>query len=558
MIQTSQTPKFSTTNKLFCNLGDSLLGFLAFLLITPTLCLWFTPTLTPVIAIIAILSGMAFSLYLNRNNLKYGLLVVVLLALIVVGIYQLSNLFVDTSWDGWSYHQPAVIALIEGWNPIKEPDLKLWWESVKTAKEYKLVLGDLGSNFRWVTHYAKASWIMSAVIAKITGNIESAKFINLLAIIACFFNAYKLFKSFNISLFSAVVFALLYAANTIAISQFTTAYIDGFLGSIFGILLASSILWLKNHKLEDAFNILFSSLILINIKFSGIAYLGIVYAMILIGVFIFRRSAIYKTVVLLGSSFTIGICIGYNPYLVNLKDHGYLFYPLNEVDILARQVAPEFLQKNRIVKFFWSMYAKVDNSGQDLPKIKFPLTVSKSERNLFRYVCDIRFSGFGPLFGFIFTVFLFCTIISLKDIFKSIELKLISLALFTIIIATILFPESWWARYVPQLWYAPVLLSFSLFITGRLRAAFLLALSIFINLAIVANDRITSQYELAGIIRNDFYKILSEKLIKIYPTNICFTIPIVYHAAQHGVHISVTDSPNHCKPTADGHFQTCG
>lgn len=372
MFQTSQTPNFSTTNKLFCNLGDSLLSFLAFLLITPTLCFWFIPMLTPTIAIIAILSGMAFSLYLNRNNLKYGLLIVVLLALIVVGIYQLSNLFVDTSWDGWSYHQPAVIALIKGWNPIKEPDLKLY------------------------------------------------------------------------------------------------------------------------------------------------------------------------------------------PYLINLKDHGYLFYPLNEIDIIARQAAPEFLQKNRVVKFLWSIYAKVDNSGQDLPKIKFPLTVSQGEYNLFRYVCDTRFSGFGPLFGFTFTTFLFCTIIFLKDIFKSKELKLISLALFTILIATTLFPESWWASYIPQLWYAPVLLSFILFIMGKLRATFLLALSIFVNLAIVANARITGQHELAGLIRNNFYKILSEKPLKIYPTNICFTIPIVCHAAQYGVHISVTDSPNHCKPTANGHFQTCG
>jgi hypothetical protein len=555
-------PHYSNkSNSIFYSLGDALVSLLGLMLFIPTFCFWLNLSLTNNTCIIVIIIPVIFTLFANRYQIKFALSILGLLTILIITTYYISNLFYDTSWDGWSYHQPATIAIMEGWNPIKQPNLKLWWESIKAAKEYKLVLDDLGSNFIWVTHYAKASWVMSATVGKLTGNIESAKFINLLAIFATFFNAYKLFKSFNVSIITACLFALIYAANVIAISQFSTAYNDGLLGSFYGILLSSSILWIKNNKLEDAINIFFSSLILINIKFSGAIYTMILFAMLLTGIFLFRKHAIYRTIVLLGICFVVNLFISYNPYIYNLKDFGHPFYPVNpgnkQYDIMFGQAAPDFLQKNRFIKFIWSTYAKVDNSGTELPKIKIPLTISSEERELFKYLSDTRYSGFGVLFGFIFSVFCISGIIFRKDILKNKDLRLLSLSIAAIIISTILFPESWWARYVPQLWYGPVLLSFSLMVAGRLFSSFFLGLIIFINTAIICVDRISLQHETANLIKKSYLTLFKQNNITIHPFIMPFSIPIIYRAAQHNVHFKVSKKPINCKPTADSHFQIC-
>lgn len=555
--QFTNEQKFSYCSNLFGSLSDFLLSFLASLLIIPTLCFWFNFSITPIVAVASIVAGIAFNLWLNRNRLKYAVVALIILMFIIIGSYYIANLFIDTSWDGWMYHQPAVMALLEGWNPVREPSLQAWWGEAKTINGNNISFSNLGEGSLWITHYAKASWIMSACVAKLTGNLQAAKFINLLAIIACFFNAYKFFNSFKVSFTIAMLFSLLYSANFIALSQMTTTYNDGFLGSLFGLLLTTSLLWLKNNKPQEIINILFASTILLNIKFSGLSYTLILFTMIFVGVLIFRRAAIYKITFILVSYATVGIIIGFNPYITNFYQYGHPFYPINKINIVQPQINNHFLNENRITKLLSSIYAEIDSNNDSMPKIKFPLIIHEKERQIIKYSCDIRYAGFGFFFSVVFTLLCLLTVFFTKTFCKQPHTKLLILGITTIITSTALFPESWWARYVPQLWYAPVLLAFTVYISGRLVISLLLSCFILLSTAYSSGLRIKEQYLQTKNIYKDYKIILKSKNIKIYPFREYFASPFVYYAGQHGVHTEIAKDINNCKPIADCHFKIC-
>ena len=74
-------------------------------------------------------------------------------------------LFHDVSWDGQVYHQPAVLALAGGWNPLHDGPLSL---------------AERPDNL-WINHYPKAAWVAQAILLRLTGSLEAAKGLQLLA-----------------------------------------------------------------------------------------------------------------------------------------------------------------------------------------------------------------------------------------------------------------------------------------------------------------------------------------------------------------------------------------
>lgn len=107
--------------------------------------------------------------YINKNyGIKYNLILSVALIGLLIFLLFLSTLIWDSTYDGITYHEEAITALSNGWNPVYEPSGKPNpWTTAKTSI--------------WVHHYAKASWVFGAVVHKFTGSLESAKVYNLLA-----------------------------------------------------------------------------------------------------------------------------------------------------------------------------------------------------------------------------------------------------------------------------------------------------------------------------------------------------------------------------------------
>ncbi len=83
----------------------------------------------------------------------------------------------DFSYDGQGYHQPGIMALANGWNPVSEPFLE------NHSPFYGKVIGP---QVKFINHYPKASWIPAAAVLKLTGSIEAGKMFHFIFLAAAF------------------------------------------------------------------------------------------------------------------------------------------------------------------------------------------------------------------------------------------------------------------------------------------------------------------------------------------------------------------------------------
>jgi hypothetical protein len=78
-----------------------------------------------------------------------------------------SGTLYDLSVDGQYYHQAAIIAMHNGWDPLTQE------------------LPPAGENL-WIEHYPQGAWSHAAVLYRVMGRIEPAKALNLLLLLASF------------------------------------------------------------------------------------------------------------------------------------------------------------------------------------------------------------------------------------------------------------------------------------------------------------------------------------------------------------------------------------
>lgn len=412
---------------------------------------------------------------------------------IVVSIY-----FFDLSWDGQAYHQEAIIRLTEGWNPIYDAPLS----------------NDFISNF-WINHYAKGSWINSATIYSLIGNIEAGKVFNFIYIIASFLLSYRyLFpKLKNMKL--SILLSLIIAFNPVSINQLFSYYADGQLASLITCLLVAVLLsWQNFNRVNLA--LIFSCIVLIvNIKFTGLVYAVILSSIIFlpflkvtkknIGFFwINDKIKFKKGLVLLIVSFIFAVGVsGYNPYITNFIEKGHPFYPLSgkeSVDIISYNIPKNLGEKNRIEQFLTSIFSYTSNDRSKEPIIKIPFSVVPSELVAGESV-DIRVGGFGPLFGAAVIVVYSLILINIRELLSK---RYIISHVFLIAIlfsSVIINPEPWWARYIPQMWLIPIYILSLLFYIQKSKNRWLGILNMFgisilaVNIILTSYPYLTSQHE---------------------------------------------------------------
>ena len=417
--------------------------------------------------IISFIISLAFyvviTLIKNKKEFKNYLKYYVLFCLLILGSIFISSKMYDVSYDGNAYHKTAVGELKNGWNPV--------YESIVDFNVSKNNSLKLNNDFDlWNDHYAKGYWIYAANVYKTTGNIEAGKSMILITAIATFFICLSVAKCYTSTLYATIV-SLLLAFNPILLYQMSTYYNDALLGNYLIILIATFIAMSLNKeelpKSLTLLSLLLTLCVLINIKFTGFVYAGI-YSLGYYIYFLFnkkQRSINLKGVTITAVvSLVLGlVVIGYSTYIKNYIDHGHPFYPLygeGKVDIMYNNTPVGFEKMNRFKSFLVSNFSytyNAGNYGEAQYKIKVPFTFTLSELNEFRF-SDVRVAGYGVLFGGIlivtFIIGVYSLIIAIKNKENVIELLI---PIFATLFIIVILKESWWARYIPQLYLMPFL-----------------------------------------------------------------------------------------------------
>lgn len=431
-------------------LGSSILVFLASILVLNSALFVVHRPISPAGLPVALAAAVVFIFLSARKYFgkvylpSVGIVTAAFLGLIV-SCALVSGIFFDVSYDGQTYHQEAVVRLNNGWNPVHDPPLQ-------------------GEHGLWINHYPKAPWICAAQFYRVTGSIEQAKSVNLLLIIASFFLALAAFLNFDPRRPKrALVFSLLLALNPVAVYQSLCFYVDGQLASLFLALIALSYFFYR--RLDRPTMLVFAActVLLFNIKFTGVVYGLVLAGGLAAWLFLKRSPGVFKLASLTLACLVVTLFfVGYNPYLTNVIRKGHPFYPLagpKAKNIIIQQEPLNFRQAGRAKKLWISIFSRTENvSRSGTTAAKWPFGIGISELQALT-TSDIRIGGFGPWFGGAMLLSIVIIISALAGIFAKptnpAARGLLGMIL-VVAISVLVNPESWWARYAPQLWMIPV------------------------------------------------------------------------------------------------------
>lgn len=368
--------------------------------------------------------------------------------ILLIVICFISIVFWDNSFDGQTYHLQTVHELSKGWNP------------------FKFFLPPSVPNSIFINHYDKAFEIFGNSIFQLTGDFETCKTSNLILFFAALMLSFAYLKKLLANKQKkAFIYSLLLVFNPVISTQIFTHLFDCQIALLFILLVFSFLFHLQNEKWAV---IVWSSAIIIlsSLKFTGLVYASMV-TFFACCYLLYRqyKNGVKLTRFMFASFFAILFSIVFisaNPYYTNLAAGKHIFYPLmgkNAVNIMTGTNAPEsFEYKNRFQKFFIANTATSSNiHGNKVapePVFKLPFKVSLKEWTVFKSA-GVLYGGMGPLFFgiMILAVFILGYLLWFATCFRK---EFIFLCLF-IMLSIFIIPECWLPRYVPQLWYIPIL-----------------------------------------------------------------------------------------------------
>ena len=461
---------------------------LAFNVLTiTTLLFWAGVSIGPYHLWVALILSLVVGRYLAGNS-RTWIMATTWLAIVAVAGGIAQGWIYDFSGDGQWYHLPGIMALADGWNLIRVPQLAEWNPGFKQ---------DLTNAAIYVQHYAKGPWIIAAVTYKATGSLELTKVFNLLYLIAAYLLAAGLLERIGLSRIWSHALALAAAFNPVSVYQMASSFVDGQLASVCTLLIILSLDYFHQPRKRTLVLLAASVVLLVNIKFTGVVYaatlgLGFTVLAFLKGM---RVESGHYAATGIASVLIAFFVIGYQPYTTNYLMKGNPFYPVLDRDEeanLATQgqfdlwAPPEFLAMNRIEKLTRSLLAE-SAAATTMPRLKIPFSVSRQELYIF-FNTEPRYGGFGPFFGSILLVTLVIYVLARKVTKRKVWNAGAALAL--LVMASLLpNSEAWWARFAPQLWLLPVILVAAMAIGSSgwpRRFAAALVLLLLVNSMIVA------------------------------------------------------------------------
>jgi hypothetical protein len=384
-----------------------------------------------------------------------------IVVLIIIGSIFISGFFYDISSDGQMYHMESAIQMKAGWNPFKK---------------------ELPADFNqaiWLNHYGKGVEDPQATIYAFTHRLETTKATNfiLLAASFCLVMAF-LVKLDRFSQRKNGLFSLLLALNPVTFYQLLNTYVDGQLCSFLLCFMATAcLLYLSADRF---YGVLQASIliILVNIKFTSLVFTAIFTAGMLLVFLVSKKYALFKKsliVASLATVFGIGV-VGYFPYVINTVQYHDILYPgLPMLKSEALKFTPPVIRnKNQFSKFLISFFSHTDNLHLTVTKDpvirpKIPFTFNKTDIFNASKPYVVFIAGLGPFFSGIclsaLVIFGYC--------FWKLEEKRpagpVLILAGTILMSVLIISEAWYARYIPQLWFFPlVLLMASEMIRGKM------------------------------------------------------------------------------------------
>jgi len=344
-------------------------------------------------------------------------------ALIAAGIMVVSLLAAtfteDFSWDGNYYHQEMVITLTEGWNPVYEMD--------RTG----LII--------WTMHYAKGVELIASTIVSATGFVESGKAVNLIMIAAMgALSAYAIRRLLpDRSRTVIVAMTLFVVANPVVILQSMTYYIDYTKYCYFVFTLIYVLLLSRDSNRRGGLSALMLGgvvILAVATKFNIFFEEGLLIALIVAWLACRRdsRRAASKIAAISVLAAIIGVILCVHPYVTNVMTGGNPFYPLmgnGAIDIMNINTPEIYAGHGRVVNFFIGLLGVSGVLG-----------------------VDTRVGAFTPLMFFMLVA-------SLAGL-VCVRRKIGGVWLYAAVMLTLscfMFEQSWWGRYICQIWLVPVI-----------------------------------------------------------------------------------------------------
>ena len=347
----------------------------------------------------------------------------------------------DVSYDGMSFHKEAVYALAKGWNPWR---LSFW---------YYNSFGRIQDIALWLDNYPKGVWSFYACIYALLGKIEYAKGANIVFVMMLFFTACDtLYSVFNKKGWLLFFLSAIFTANTVIASQFFTYMNDLPVASVVMIcaFLGMKIYADKADKVDYiCLAAVFSSSFAI--KFTAPVFCGLTLLSFGIAVAIKNKGKrLVKPCVIVIASAAIGFSVmGADPYIKHLAQGKNPFYPVageGSYDIMNTNAPGNIDDMSNVTALLTSIFSRSSPLPEDEPVIKIPFGIDKFE---------LWGVSFGVWFSGILILSVICGIYAL---FKAKGVMPAIPALVIFILLAIFFPESWWARYNPYIYYIPPLL----------------------------------------------------------------------------------------------------
>ncbi len=330
---------------------------------------------------------------LHREERWHRLLATLLLFLVIFALAAWALSFtLDRGHDSRLYHAEAILGLLKGINP--------YWQPAD-----------------WTTlAYPAAHWLLSSSLIVWTQTFEASFAFTLVATFAAFLCVRRFLATPTLSHLSCAksrvwrnLLAVALAANPIATLGFFNHLTDGLLAST---LLSLFMLMLcfacdggsrqddKRRMRRTAFGIAALLVLLVNIKFTGIVFGGVLGLTAL--AYGARRAASRKTLLRLAglgsAAAVLGVALfGFFPYATNVAQDKNPFYPAVQfdeqgirIDTLAQWMEPEFYNKSSYEKWWISLFSKNGKNGWDPAPL--PPFSSLSARS-FQYGFSSFFSG---------------------------------------------------------------------------------------------------------------------------------------------------------------------